>query len=98
MFITDDEGMKNSNYEEKVWQLLEEKYDDFDPIEDIEPLAMQQNWCMVRTRKLMPTMFFMQRAGRKIWELIPDDEYISGIKFETNILTYYKPQSWNQKH
>ena len=70
-----------------------EKYDDFDALEDIEVLAEQQNWCMIRTRKLMPTLRFMQDAGRKIRELIPDDEYISGIKFETNILTYYKPKN-----
>lgn len=70
-----------------------EKYDDFDALEDIEVLAEQQNWCMIRTRKLMPTLRFMQDAGRKIRELMPDDEYISGIKFETNILTYYKPKN-----
>lgn len=70
-----------------------EKYDDFDALEDIEVLAEQQNWCMIRTRKLMPTLWFMQDAGRKIRELMPDDEYISGIKFETNILTYYKPKN-----
>ena len=70
-----------------------EKYDDFDALEDIEVLAEQQNWCMIRTRKLMPTLRFMQDAGRKIRELIPDDEYISGIKFKTNILTYYKPKN-----
>ena len=93
MFITTDENMSKTDYELRVAEIMTSHFSDFDPIEDIEPLAMQQNWCMVRTRKLMPTMFFMQRAGRKIWELIPDDEYISGIKFETNILTYYKPQS-----
>ena len=82
MFITIDEDMTNFNWRDK--------YDDFDPIEDIEPLAMQQNWCIVRTRKLMPTLWFMQDAGWKIWSLEPDDEYISGIKFEWNILTYYK--------
>lgn len=71
-----------------------DKYTDFDEIEDIEPLAMQQNRCIVRTRKLMPTLRFMQEAWWKIWDLVPDDEYISGVKFECNILTYYKPQSW----
>lgn len=70
-----------------------EKYDDFDALEDIEVLAEQKNWCMIRTRKLMPTLRFMQDAGRKIRELLPDDEYISGVKFETNILTYYKPKN-----
>ena len=72
----------------------QDKYDDFDAIEDIEPLAMQSNWCQVRTRKLMPTLRFMQDAWRKLWELVPDDEYISGVKFEANILTYYKPKKW----
>ena len=84
MFITADEVMTNSN----------KKYEDFDPIEDIEVLAQQPNWCMVRTWKLTPTLFFMQNAGRHIWELTPDDEYVSGVRFERNILTYYKPQSW----
>jgi hypothetical protein len=54
-----------------------DKYSDFDAIEDIEVLACQPNWCIIRTRKLMPTLWFMQGAGRKIWELTSDDEYIS---------------------
>lgn len=86
MSITIEENMKNFN--------RQEKYPDFDAIEDIEPLAMQENWCIVRTWKLMPTLWFMQQAGWKIWELVPDDEYISGVKFERNILTYYKPRKW----
>ena len=54
------------------------------------------NWAeIIRTGKLMPTLWFMQDAGWKIWELTPDDEYISWVKFERNILTYYKPKSWN---
>ena len=84
-FIIIDDAMTDFNWREK--------YDDFDALEDIEVLAEQQNWCMIRTRKLMPTLRFMQDAGRKIRELMPDDEYISGIKFETNILTYYKPKN-----
>ena len=88
MFIITDENMKNFNWRDK--------YDDFDELEDIETLAMQENWCMIRTRKLMPTLWFMQDAGRRIWELMPDDEYISWVKFETNILTYYKPK-WQIK-
>jgi hypothetical protein len=47
---------------------------------------------MVRTRKLMPTLWFMQEAWWKIWELIPDEEYISWVKMEANILIYYKPK------
>lgn len=70
-----------------------EKYDDFDALEDIEVLAEQNNWCMIRTWKLMPTLRFMQDAGRKIREIIPDDQYISGVKFEKNILTYYKSKN-----
>lgn len=73
----------------------EEKYDDFDAIEDIEPIAMQKDWCIIRTRKLTPTLWFMQDAGWKIWSLEPDDEYISGVKFEANVLTYYKPKQKN---
>ena len=69
-----------------------DKYSDFDEMEDIQILAYQPNWCMVRTRKLMPTLWFMQDAWRRIWELISDDEYVSWIKFEANILTYYKPK------
>lgn len=84
-FIIIEDAMTDFNWREK--------YDDFDALEDIEVLAEQQNWCMIRTRKLMPTLRFMQDAGRKIRELMPDDEYISGIKFETNILTYYKSKN-----
>ena len=69
MFTTEADAMKNFNWKDK--------YTDFDPLEDVETLAMQQNRCMVRTRKLMPTLWFMQDAGWRIWELIPDDEYIS---------------------
>lgn len=69
-----------------------DKYKDFNAIEDIEVLVSEPTWCMVRTRALMPTLWFMQDAWRKIWELIPDDEYISWIKFEANILIYYKPK------
>ena len=38
----------------------------------------------------MPTLWFMQDAGWKIWSMESDDEYISWVKFEKNILTYYK--------
>lgn len=92
--------MLKTDYESKVDEIIQNRFSDFDPIQDIEPLVMRENWCMIRTRKLMPTLWFMQDAGRKIWELTSDDEYISWIKFEANILTYYKPkhlipnQSW----
>lgn len=82
MSITTVENMKDFNYRDK--------YPDFDEIEDIEVLAMQPTWCMIRTGKLMPTLWFMQQAWRHIWELTPDDEYISWVRFEKNILTYYK--------
>lgn len=59
----------------------------FDPIEDIELLSHQENWCVVRTEKLLPTLNFMQQTGWKIWELIPDDEFT-----EWEILIYYKPK------
>lgn len=84
--------MLKTDYDQRVTEILASRFSDFDPIEDIEPLAMQEKWCVVRTRKLMPTLFFMQKAGWKIRELTPDDEYISGVKFEANILTYYKPK------
>ena len=86
MSITDEENMKDFN--------RREKYDDFDEFEDIETLANEKNWCILRTRKLMPTLWFMQDAGWKIWSLEPDDEYISWIRFEANILTYYKPKKF----
>ena len=86
MFITIEENMLEMDYSQK--------YEDFDAIEDVEVLAMQENWCQVRTWKLMPTLWFMQNAWRKIWELVPDDEYISWVRFEKNILTYYKPKQW----
>jgi hypothetical protein len=66
------------------------RFSDFDPIEDIEPIVMQQNRCIIRTWKLRPTLRFMQKAWWKIWDLTPDDEYISWVRFEKNILTYYK--------
>lgn len=84
--------MLKTDYERRVDEIMKSRFSDFDPIEDIEPLAMQDNWCMIRTWKLMPTLWFMQRAWWRIWDLMPDDEYISWIRFEKNILTYYKPK------
>lgn len=88
MFIITEDTMKDFNYREK--------YPDFDEIEDIEVLAMQPTWCIIRTWKLMPTLWFMQDAGWKIRDMTSDDEYISGVKFEKNILTYYKKQPWKK--
>lgn len=87
MFITADEDMKDFNWREK--------YSDFNPIEDIEVLVSNQNRCIIRTWKLMPTLRFMQDAWWKIYELTPDDEYISWIKMTRDILTYYKPKWTN---
>lgn len=87
--------MSKTDYEQMVDEIMQNHFSDFNPIEDIESLAMQESWCMIRTRKLMPTLWFMQRAWWKIWSLEPDDEYISWAKFEANILTYYKPKPFN---
>ena len=92
MFIITDENMLKTDYERRVDEIMESHFSDFDPIEDIEPLAMKDSWCMIRTWKLMPTLWFMQRAWRKIWSMESDDEYISWIRLEKNILTYYKPK------
>lgn len=83
--------MLKTDYESKVEEIMQNRFNDFDPIEDIEVLASQKNWCMIRTWKLIPTLFFMQRAGRNLWELVPDDENVLWIPLEHNILTYYKP-------
>lgn len=89
MFIITDEDMRDFKWRDK--------YNDFDVLEDVETLAMQENWCMIRTWKLMPTLWFMQDAGRRIWSLEPDDEYISWVKLEKNILTYYKTK-WQKQN
>ena len=69
MFIIIDENMSKMDFEQ------DKNHSRFDPIDDIEVLSQQENWCMVRTEKLLPTLNFMQKAGWKIWELIPDDEF-----------------------
>lgn len=69
---------------------IEEGMTEFNPIEDIDILAMQPNWCLVRTEKLLPTLQFMQGAGWKLFELQADDMGDA----EWNILTYYKPKTW----
>lgn len=95
MFIIMVDAMWKIDYDQQVDLMLQNRFKDFDPIEDIEVLASQKNRCTIRTWKLTPTLFFMQRAGRRIWELVPDDEYISGVKFEHNILTFYKSRNEN---
>lgn len=57
---------------------------DFNEIDDIEVLSMQEKRCMVRTFKLLPTLLFMQSTWWRLWELQPDDE--------ADILIYYKPK------
>ena len=85
--------MSKTDYDQQVESIMQNRFSDFDAIEDIEPLAMKDNWCIVRTWKLMPTLWFMQRAWWKIWSIESDDEYISWIRFEKNILTYYKSKN-----
>ena len=90
--------MSKTDYrQENWWENLnlsnsERDYMVFDPLEDIEILAQQPNWCMVRTWRLLDTLKFMQDAWWKLWELQADDEIVAWIKMERNILTYYKPK------
>ena len=60
MFIITDETMSKTDYQ-------------FDPIEDIQILTSLSNIYVVRTEKLLPTLFFMQKLGWKLWELQADD-------------------------
>ena len=62
MFIITDDTMLKTDYELQVEEIIQNRFSDFDPIEDVEVLAQQENRCMVRTQKLMPTLFFMQKA------------------------------------
>lgn len=39
-----------------------DKHKDFDELQDIETLTIQKNLCVVRTYKLMPTLWFMREA------------------------------------
>lgn len=57
-------------------------------MEEIETYMMTERACIIRTSNLLPTLLFMQRAWRRLWELTPDDEEW----MEYNILTYYKPK------
>ena len=84
--------LKTEEYEQRVDEIMQNRFSDFDALEDIEILTQQPKRCMVRTGKLRPTLRFMQRAWWKLYELISDDEYDKyGIRYERNILTYYKP-------
>ena len=57
MFIIIDENMLEIDYEQTNHSKSE-----FDPFEDIQFLARQENMCIVRTPKLLPTLQFMQRT------------------------------------
>ena len=51
--------------QEKDWSKNlsnERDYMEFDPLEDIEVLAQQPTWCIVRTWRLFDTLKFMQAA------------------------------------
>lgn len=61
---------------------------DFNAIDSIEVLAMQETWCIIRTNELLPTLQFMQQCWWHIWELTPDDA--DGVEY--NLLTFYKKQ------
>ena len=83
MFIITDETMSKTDYQ-------------FDPIEDIQILTSLSNIYVVRTEKLLPTLFFMQKLGWKLWELQADDRVNEfGELIEWEILTYYKPKWQN---
>lgn len=83
--------MLKTDYEQTVNDILLNHSNDFDPIEDIETLAGNEKWNIIRTSKLLPTMLFMQRAWWRLYEINPDDEYDRLLgRVEYNILTYYK--------
>lgn len=79
-FTTETENMKNFN----------ERYPDFDAFQDMDILAEKPSRCMIRTYKLLAVLLFMQEYWRRLFELLPDDEW----QFEYNILTFYKPKQW----
>ena len=58
MFIITDENMLKTDCELQTNHSKSE----FDPFEDIQFLARQENMCIVRTPKLLPTLQFMQRT------------------------------------
>lgn len=89
MFIITEVAMKELNYNKTVENIIEKS--EFDPFEHIETIVNQEKWCIIRTCKLLPTLVFMQSNKWRLWELQPDDEEW----IERNILTFYKPKSWN---
>lgn len=57
----------------------------------IEILEETSNTLVIRTADLLPTLLHLQMCWRRLWDLLPDDE----LQFEYNILTFYKPKTWN---
>lgn len=74
---------------------LENEENLFNPFEDIEILSHKDNLCIIRTRKLLDTLKFMQEWWWRLYELTPDDEWVSWVRIERNILIYYKPKCKN---
>ena len=70
--------------------ITDEDMRDFN-MDNVELLEQTENTCIIRTFDLLPTLLFMQKHERKLWEMQPDDE--DWIEYE--ILTYYKPKQKN---
>ena len=49
MLKTDFEPTDDTQKPTNLSNSWRDKYPDFDELEDIETLAMQENWCMIRT-------------------------------------------------
>lgn len=62
MFIITDEDMLKIDYEQQKDWSQNLSNEEFDPLEDIEVLAQQPTWCIVRTWRLFDTLKFMQNA------------------------------------
>jgi hypothetical protein len=60
----------------------------------VEILEETKNTLVIRTADLLPTLLHLQKCWRKLWDLLPDDEEW----IEREILTFYKPKSWNTKN
>lgn len=67
----------------------DESMRDFNPMEDMEMLSSTDRMCIIRTTNLLPTLFFMQWAWWRLYEMHSDDRWN-----EAEILIYYKPK-WN---
>ena len=60
-------------------------------LDTVEVLEESNNTLVIRTMDLLPTLLHLQKCWWKLWDLLPDDEEW----IERNILTFYKPKSWN---